>query len=190
MGNQAFLRRLQQVLSAHPAGLSEFELIKLLQTDAEPEFAADCLKDNLSLFQTHFFLFHSLYSLADQLPSEWSLRISALCIQLVPVENTGSSELAEHEPLREYYLDLGNLENTDAQAVEDLLDYFWQRFLGHEDRSAALDILGLQDPVDWDTIKNTHRRLAMRHHPDRGGDEQRLQEINSAMQLLARAEGK
>jgi hypothetical protein len=192
VGANDFLHQLQTLLRAHPAGLSEFELIKLLQAEGETGFEPACLKDNLSLFQSHFLLFHSLYCLADQLAAhpEWRLMINPLCIQLLPAARLNKSELAAPGALRSYYLDLDNLENTDAAAVEELLDQFWQRFLRNDERSAALDTLGLSDPVDWPTIKDTHRRLAMTHHPDRGGDEARLQEINAAMQILARAHGK
>ena len=36
-------------------------------------------------------------------------------------------------------------------------------------------------PADW---KRAYRRLAMRHHPDRGGDPARLQAIHAAMPIL------
>lgn len=163
MEAQHFLQILQRVLRFHPAGLSEFELIKLLEIDGTAGFEADCLKDNLSLFQTHFFLFHNLYHL-DRLLTEqgkWRLHISPLCIQLTAVENTCNTALAMQDPLREYYLDSDNLKNTDADEVDALLNQFWQRFLRNDERNEALQILGLQDPVDWPTIKDKHRRLAM-----------------------------
>lgn len=197
---QRFLQHLQEVLRDNPAGLSEFDLIKQLEADGEPGFGRDCLKDNLSLFQTHFLLFHSLYQLGEQLAQDHGqrLKISALCIQLTPCSHMGGTELSSSDPLREYYLDLSNLEKTEAHDVEVLLDQFWQRFLHKDSRNSvcnderieALEILSLEDPVDWPTIKNKHRRLAMQHHPDRGGDEKRLQEINAAMRLLAQAHGK
>lgn len=190
MGSNTFLQHLQEVLHAHPAGLSEFELIKQLQTDKQAGFENDCLQDNLSLFQTHFFLFHNLYQLSHRLlqHGEWQLSISALCIQLTPVSGDKAHELAHADPLREYYLDLNNLENTDAEDVETLLDQFWQHFLRNDERREALDILELADPVDWPAIKHRHRQLAMQHHPDRGGDSERLQAINAAMEILARTQ--
>lgn len=192
MGGSSFLQHLQEVLHAHPAGLSEFELIKQLQTNKETGFESDCLKDNLALFQTHFFLFHNLYQLSNRLSQqgEWRLSISALCIQLTPVSGDNTQELAPTDPLREYYLDLNNLENTDAEDIEALLNQFWQYFLRNDERRDALGVLELKDPVDWPAIKTRHRQLAMQHHPDRGGDEKRLQEINAAMHLLAQAHSK
>ena len=177
------------MLRAHPAGLSEYELIKLLEAQNLADFSRDRLRDNLSLFQTHFLLFHALYHLQVQLWENKTARldIHAVSIQLHPFTNTATDTvLAEHNPLRDYYLDLNNLENTDASEVEDLLTQFWSRFVGNDDRRQALAALELADPVDWPTIKTQHRRLAMQHHPDRGGDETRLQAINAAMDVLAR----
>jgi hypothetical protein len=176
------------VLRVHPTGLSEFELIKALEAHGEPGFEAGCLRDNLSLFQTHFLLFNALYRLNDALwaKGEARLEINALRIQLIPLREGDDSQLAEHDPLRDYYLDLDNLKKADAQSVDELLHGFWERFVSNDDRREALDTLELQDPVDWDTIKAQHRRLVMQHHPDRGGDDERLQQINAAMEILAR----
>lgn len=188
MSADAFAQLLLKVLRAHPAGVSEFELIQQLEATGQPGFEAGCLRDKLTLFQTHFFLFHTLYQLRDRLWAEQEARldISALCIQLLPLETQGAAELAEHDPLRAYYLDISNLEQTSEQDIEDLLSQFWARFISNDERQEALAELELSDPVDWPTIKQQYRRLAMQHHPDRGGDEERLQAINAAMEMLAR----
>ncbi|NNG14653.1 MAG: DnaJ domain-containing protein, partial [Gammaproteobacteria bacterium] len=44
----------------------------------------------------------------------------------------------------------------------------------------------LDDPVSDADIKQQYRRLAMQHHPDRGGDDATLQKINAAMNILTR----
>jgi len=98
----------------------------------------------------------------------------------------GQDALAEADPLRDYYLDLANLDATGEAEVERLLADFWQRFAGADERAAALAVLGLADPVDAATIKQRYRELVMRHHPDRGGDTRRLQELNEAMAWLER----
>jgi hypothetical protein len=189
MSSNTFEQHLLEVLRLDPAGLSEHELIRKLEAEGQPGFETGCLNDNLSLFQTHFFLFHSLYQLAGRLVVDavYRLEINPLCIQLVPVTNKDSTSLAEHDPLRDYYLNLGNLARTDETEVNELLSRFWQRYVSNDERRDALEELELQDPVDWSTIKYQHRRLAMQHHPDRGGDNERLQAINAAMDILARA---
>lgn len=193
MDRSTFEQTLLEVLRHHPSGLSEYELIQALDDFGQPGFDTATLRENLSLFQTHFFLFHSLYRLRDQLweNKEARLDINALCIQLLPlVDNkkadNNDTEISYHDPLREYYLNLDNLENTDSEEVTRLLTKFWAGFISNDERRAALSELDLQDPVDWSTIKDQHRRLVMEHHPDRGGDEDRLQAINAAMDVLAR----
>jgi len=194
VGSDTFEQHLLKVLLLYPAGLSEFELIQKLEAEGQPGFETDCLKGNLSLFQTHFFLFHSLYSLREQLreqlvlgqEQQYQLEISPLCIQLIPLKENNGSSLAEHNPLRDYYLDLDNLKEVNETEINQLFTRFWERFITNDERRDALKELELQDPVDWPTIKKQHRRLAMQHHPDRGGDEERLQAINAAMDALAK----
>ena len=192
MDSNTFEQHLLKVLLLHPAGLSEFELIQKLEAEGQPGFNADCLKGNLSLFQTHFFLFHSLYLLKEQLvldkdpKNNFHLEISPMCIQLTPQKNNPGSSITSHDPLRDYYLDLNNQKDVNETEVNNLLTRFWERFISNDERRDALEELELQDPVDWSTIKKQHRRLAMLHHPDRGGDEERLQAINIAMEVLAK----
>lgn len=174
-----------RILEAEAAGLSEYALLTRLREDGHlPPMAPG---DNLALFRSHFLLFHVLYRLRD---AWWQarrhdLRISPLHIVCAPWQ-PGQAALAEADPLRDYYLDLTHLDATGEAEVERLLADFWQRFTGADERAAALAVLGLAEPVDAATIKARYRELVMRHHPDRGGDTARLQEINEAMAWLER----
>ena len=67
-----------------------------------------------------------------------------------------------------------------------MLSSFYRHLSGYEKREWALTQLGLEDPVDDDTIRTTYRRLAMKHHPDRGGDHDKVQIINEAARVLLR----
>ena len=51
-------------------------------------------------------------------------------------------------------------------------------------RQKALTILELKEPVTYQAIKTQYRRLAMRYHPDRGGSNEKLKDINTAMDTL------
>lgn len=46
------------------------------------------------------------------------------------------------------------------------------------------DILGISRGASQDEIKAAFRRLAMEHHPDRGGDQEKFKNINEAYQTL------
>ena len=65
-----------------------------------------------------------------------------------------------------------------------MLASFWNKVNHYDNREAALAELGLKDPIDDESIKQEYRRLAMQHHPDRGGDTDKLQKINDALALL------
>ena len=59
--------RLLELLSAHPAGLSEYQLIKRLREAGDPEFVRFNAREPLSLFRGHYLLFHVLYRLRERL---------------------------------------------------------------------------------------------------------------------------
>lgn len=51
-------------------------------------------------------------------------------------------------------------------------------------------ILGLNKTASDDEIKQAYRKMAMKHHPDRGGDEKRFKEISQAYDVLSSPEKK
>ena len=182
-----FEELLLTALEQHPQGLREYELLKFLGKSTALENPADAFVNNYTLFREHFLLFHSLYKMRDRFwqDQKATLEISPMQIRLLPYrKNPG--ELMEQDVLHDYYVDLSNLETTTEEDVEQLLASFWLRLLKSDQREQALTDLGLRDPVDDETIKRQYRRLAMHHHPDRGGSKKQLQLINSAMEVLAR----
>lgn len=184
----ALLDALQQILQARPGGLSEHELMRVLAESGRKGFRPDNYADSLSLFQSHFLLFHHLYRLRDRLWADGAatLEIHCLNIRLLPYAPGRTSGLpAGRDALRDYYLDLKHLAETGKEEVEALLGSFWRCYSSQGRRAEALAVLELSDPVDYDAIRQQYRLLAMRHHPDRGGDEKRFQELAAAMEILA-----
>lgn len=181
---EAFILALQAELEKQPAGISEYDLIQNLKLQGYFDFlSAPALPHEL--FHAHFFLFHALYLLRDILleKQQYILNIHTLKIELLRYQQ-GENKLQQEDKLRSYYLDFCNLENTSEDDVYELLASFWNKFDRYADRDAALAELGLTDPVDDKTIKDEYRKLVMQHHPDRGGDKEKLQKINDAVTLL------
>lgn len=178
-----------QLLQAAPDGLAEYALIQQLKTHHSGHLPNLPLTDKLVLFRTHFLLFNALYRLRDRLwqAQTYLLEISPLCIRLLPYQ-AGSAALSERDALRDYYLDMSQLSDTDERDVERLLTSFWTRMQGGEEKLAALQLFELDDdaPLDLARIKQRYRQLVSLHHPDRGGSTQRLQSINKAMEILSR----
>lgn len=179
-------RKIEAILSKQPQGLSEYELISLLQKDTEHAISEVNLQDSLALFQIHFLLFHCLYVLRDKaLEEETScLQISPLKIILLPYTKSMTEELTENDELRDYYLDLSHLENADTESVDDLLSSFWHRFISAADRVDALAVMSLGEGVNFEQIKTRYKKLAMDHHPDRGGCARTFASIHQAMDVL------
>lgn len=176
---------LEELLGRQPDGYREYDLIKALQGHerlSAPDFAMD---GSLRLYRTHFLLFHALYRLRDRLWQQCAghVVIGPLRIAIEPYR-VGGAGLASPDPLRAYYSDLSHLESTTEEEVEALLQGFWDAFAGSGRRQAALAVLGLTDPVDAQAVRQRYRQLAMRHHPDRGGDAEHFKAIAAAMRDL------
>lgn len=167
------------------AQCSEFELIKWLQAPDQGVFRADAMSDSLTLFRCHFLVMHCLYSLRQQWLTEQRgyLQISAVNIVLCPSNNNDNTHLSEHDSLARYYLDLSELE-TDEETIDALLNDFWRRMVLPDHYDADLLTLELQPPVDRTTIRQQFRRLAMKHHPDKGGDSETFRRVSAAYQRL------
>lgn len=181
---EAFLFAVQVEMENQPDGIGEYDLMQNLKSKGFFEFLSQSALPH-ELFHAHFILFHALYSLRDSFLEQKKhlLIIHTLKIELLPYSNSEAG-LQETNKLRDYYLDLNNLEQTSEDDVYDMLASFWNKFNRFDNREAALEELGLKDPIDDKTIKKEYRRLAMQHHPDRGGDIEKLQKINDALASL------
>ena len=193
---------IQCILEAATASLSEYELISQLQ---DQEWLARIDSANtVSLYSAHFLVYNALFQLhAYYLERHQYLTISALTISLDTglscdgaepqsknLEADNRYNQADIASLRDYYLDWDNLENATKDSVDELLNGFWDRFVSNDDYSDALAVLQLShdgEAVDYRQVKTAYQRLAMKYHPDRGGDVEQFQRINWAFGVLRRA---
>ncbi len=184
---RAFEVAIEDILSLQEDGISEYELMRWLGREGHESYKQSFLQDNLALFRAHFILFHALYRLRDRLWEETSgfLEISAVKIIRYPYQ-ASEDGLQPADDLREYYLDIRNLTDTTETDVDDMLRSFWEKYLTADDRVEALKTLELQEPVGYAEIKERYRERALEHHPDRGGSEETIKEINHAMSVLER----
>ncbi len=183
----SLLAAIEECVCAHDSGLREYTLMEILCAKSLPPFDTKHAANSLDLFRRHFIVFHCLYRIRDHWRAQGhaDLGINALQIQRLPYSCPRSTSPARMDSLRNYYLDWRNWVNTDAAEVERLLRGFQTRAHANQLRDDALRTLGLTDPVHTAVIKKTYRRLVMRHHPDRGGDTQQLQNLNAAMTVLS-----
>lgn len=53
------------------------------------------------------------------------------------------------------------------------------------DNKKFYEILGVEKTATYDEIRKSFRKLALKNHPDRGGDKDKFQEINNAYEVLS-----
>lgn len=187
MFNFDLSQEIEQFLLSH-SPCKEYEIIQHLQQLGR--LKKDCMASDLSLFRCHFLIFNALYRLQTLTPihGRYHLSISSLEIDIEmitqPIPLNTKQNLGKHDPLSLFYLDISNLLTTTETDIRTLLDDFWKHYFSDSQKHNALNKLGLSEPVDFKTIKQQYRRLAMQHHPDRGGNADTLIEINQAMQCL------
>lgn len=186
-------------------GVSEYLLIKKLSEAPYHLFDPDALREPLTLFQTHFVLFHCLYRLKLKLAEQYTgeLTVSALSIQLRAfpsshraVQHETLVAVSRDDSLQRYYLDWQHFGTTQSQDVEQMLDSFWQNMHTYtnvkvrpEDIERACALLQLVEE-DWRNsaiVKRQYRKLQHQYHPDKGGDLQSAQRLTWAYQILMKA---
>ncbi|WP_027853823.1 DNA-J related domain-containing protein [Marinobacterium litorale] len=190
MAHNPLITPIARVLHAHPEGLSEYALLKALEFDGLKLDQEPDATDELVLFRKHFLIMNALYRLQPIMYDEgFELQISALHIQLHPLpENLRHSDATAltrgDQPLRDYYLDWSEFENSSSDYVRKLLSGFWERYLSDDQRQDAWQVLDLEPGADEQTIRAAYRRLAARHHPDKGGDAEQFCRVREAYELL------
>lgn len=185
--NPLLLAALEDILRTIPSPLREIELINILDAQYHEIFPKRSLSDSLILFQTHFVLFNALHHLKLQLIEQESgfLNIGPITIQLLPYHHiTHSTYLTEPDNTSDYYLDWSNFSKTSKEQVDRLIWDFWETMGWQDQQDDSFKTLQLKYPCTWDQIKTQYRRLAMQHHPDRGGSKTELQKINDAYAKL------
>lgn len=53
------------------------------------------------------------------------------------------------------------------------------------DNSKYYELLGVDKKASYDEIRKAFRKLALKNHPDRGGDKEKFQELNAAYEVLS-----
>jgi len=164
---------------------TEHELLNDLTKNNIPPFDQLNIKRSKDLFSAHFLIMHSLYLLQNRYFEQKSyyLKIEAIKIERLSYVSNKDG-VAQHDPLKEYYLDINHYFKTSEEEVNELLNSFWKKYLAQDEREKALMILELPSDADYHSIKKQYRKLAQQHHPDKGGCSQYFAKISAAKDIL------
>lgn len=190
------LSEIHRFLDKH-ALTNEHSLIKHLQLHATPPFDQFQLSQAKDLFNAHFLCMHALYHLKKQYAQnqQYHLRIHAVQIERIDFNGVNKADTSRHsvfsqpaqsDPLEQYYLNPRHYFETQEDDIQAMLKSFWQGYLAQDQKQSSLDILGLPKHADAKMVQQQYRRLAQKHHPDKGGCAQRFNEIREAKTVLDR----
>ena len=193
MHKEELLSALAEILTHHPQGIGEFDLLRILQQAPYDLFDKDALNDPLLMFQAHFVLFNALYLLRDKwlFEKHVCLEIVLTQIRILPYQK-GHAGLAKIDTLREYYLDWCNFSETGKDDVQDLIDSFWRlsqklfekTAIQPADIAKAYETLLLPEDVGFAKVKRQYYKLLHAAHPDKGGNTAQTQEIEHSYRIL------
>jgi len=180
----------KEILVKQKQTIKEYDIIKAWQD--KNWLTANCLATQLGLFRVHFGLFHQLHTLNMELghQNHGRLLIHSLKIQHVPSTiskqcfNAGGQSLELSDPLILYYLNSHHFFHTDEAQIIDLMKLANSGMAQPEKLRHALARFQLSLPINQQAVKKAYRRLAMNHHPDRGGELDTIKTINEDKALL------
>jgi hypothetical protein len=188
------LQKITQAITAllnENSTCSEHEIINKLKADKISPFDQLNLQHSKDLFCAHFLTMHALYHLQNEycIKQQYSLNIQSIKIERHPYHsdndtNNSTQAINQHDPLKEYYLNLSHYFETSEDEVNELLNSFWKKYLAQDDKHQALNTLELPINSDYASIKKQYRLLAQKHHPDKGGCGKHFAKINAAKTIL------
>ncbi len=180
------LDAIDQILSERTEGIREYDLIISLDERFPALYPKPDLSDKLTLFQHHFYLKHCLYVLQRQYYEGglWTLDIDSITIIKRPIRQHETALPDQFDSVRDYYLDLANLNKETQVSVENMISDFWNAMSKYQQLPDAHATLGLSGKETEAEKKQQFRKLAQQHHPDKGGDEQEFIRIQQAWQQI------
>lgn len=167
--------------------IGEYDIISRLEEQGI-DFPVANDSYNLAMFKKHFMTMNALYHLQQDLFHDgYYLHITALDITIEPLGEPTNQQLlmdaADHK-VRDYYLNWRHFDNTSEDEIKELLSNFWKMYSALDKQAEALEILELNSDATWEDVKQSYRRLAIEHHPDKGGKDARFIEIREAYEVL------
>lgn len=180
------LEEVRLLIAEHPQGIDEYGILTALK---QHPALANLGEGHLPLFQKHFLIMNALYQVqADYWDEKKAVLEITPLINKLHAQSPSAQETqlirAESQGPSEYYLNWENFNKTTEQDVLNLYKSFWEFLAKDEKREVALSTLELPADASTEEIKRQYKKLAMQHHPDKGGNSTHFIEIQAAYEVL------
>lgn len=176
-------RQLAHVLS----GGGEVEDLQVINwlSDAGWFDGLEELPSSLLLFIKSFCVRRAWFALQPELLTQGlSLDVGLIRVTLHRATDAHQSLPAENSALAAIYDDLEYLANMTPEGVDAQIRAFWQKYEAYLSGGEAYACLSAEPSDSWPTIVGKYRALASKHHPDKGGNAARFQEVQQAFDQL------
>lgn len=168
-----------------PLEVSEHRIIVDLKRKEVYPWASEML---LALYQQHFLVLNSLYKLRSHYLQRYQLQMafSPKGVSFSMASDSPGVQIEDNKNavLEAFYCDNSNFDQASTHTVVELLASFWKMYNAQDQRGGALQVLGLDENADWQSISKRYRQLVQQCHPDRGGDTARFISIQAAYEQL------
>lgn len=186
------LKELDDYLDCSPK-TNEHQIIKHLQEKGVPPFDHFELSHAKDLFNAHFLCMHALYHLKNNYlhSKRYQLIIQSVRVErhIFSTPSTSNNDptksyIETADPLANYYLNPKHYFETQENDITEMLKSFWKKYLAQDQKQDALKVLDLPYDADAKAIKDKYKRLAHKHHPDKGGCAEIFNQVREAKKIL------
>ena len=97
-----------------------------------------------------------------------------------------------HKNIRAIGKTIENLRGIERWGTGDMLKQAFAGFIAlpaPEAEKPWWEVLAVERDLDWTEVQAKHKRLALLNHPDRGGNHDRMAEINAALEKAKQEKG-
>ena len=101
-----------------------------------------------------------------------------------PIEISCSSQREYKDNLRCIYIAVWAMRMNEKRGIADTMQQAYLQLAAPEMERDPYEVLGVRPDAPLEVIEASHKALAKSHHPDVGGSDEAMKELNSALEKI------